>query len=507
MDRKETRTLLKNALANVARGSAAAVVAIVLPTFLTRLMVPAAFSAWALVLQLSAYMGYLDFGIQTAVGRFVAHANEKGDAEHRDRIASTSFAMLGLAGLLGLCFAVGLAPLLPHIFRQIPTSLIFGSQIALLLVGSSLAIALPASVFNGIFIGYQRNEVPAAIIGSSRIVAAVLLVLVVAHGGGLAQMGATTAAVNLASYGLQYLMYRRVAPALHLSRRFISREAAGELFDYCVSLSVWSFAILLITGLDVLLVGYFQFEAVAPYAVAGSLITFLAGLQNAIFSAMIPSTAVMHARREPDELGRVMITATRYGTFLLLVAGLPLILFARGVLTLWVGAGYATRGAHILEVLVAANILRLALTPYTVALIGSGQQRLVVLTPLLEGFTNLFVSVVLGYLFGAIGVAFGTLVGSLVGVMSNFVYNMPRTIGLRFGISDYLRDGLLRPAICGLPFVAFAIVIRSSDSFVSITTGLSLIAMLAVTAFLVWRWGLVGSERKKLLARHFAPQM
>ena len=78
--RKETLTLLKNALANVFRGGAAAVVAVVLPSFLARLMSTSAYGAWLLILQLSAYVGYLDFGIQTAVGRFVAHSNERGDA-------------------------------------------------------------------------------------------------------------------------------------------------------------------------------------------------------------------------------------------------------------------------------------------------------------------------------------------------------------------------------------------------------------------------------------------
>jgi hypothetical protein len=84
---------------------------------------------------------------------------------------------------------------------------------------------------------------------------------------------------------------------------------------------------------------------------------------------------------------------------------------------------------------------------------------------------------------------------------------MPRTVGLAFGISDYLRDGLLRPVICGLPLVVFGIMIRGSNSSASITTGLGLAGTLAATALLVWRWGLVGSEREKLLARRFAPQM
>ena len=100
MYKKEKLILVKNAIANVIRGGATALVAIALPPFLTRLMSPSAFGAWVLILQLSAFVGYLDFGIQTAVGRFVAHANERGDTEHRDRIVNTSLAVLSLTCLV-----------------------------------------------------------------------------------------------------------------------------------------------------------------------------------------------------------------------------------------------------------------------------------------------------------------------------------------------------------------------------------------------------------------------
>ena len=501
MNRNEILVLVKNAAANVIRGGAGALIAIVLPIFLTRFMVPAAFSAWALVLQIGAYMGYLDFGIQTSVGRFLAHANEKGDAEHCDRIASTSFAALCTAGVLGLCGTAVASVLLPHIFRQMPVALASGAQIALILVGCSLAVGLPASVFNGIFVGFQRNEVPAVIIGGSRILGAILLIFVVAHGGGLARMGATTAAVNVVTYGLQYVMYRKVAPTVRLSMRFVSRETGQELFNYCLSLAVWSFGMLLVSGLDVVLVGYFQFEAVAPYAVATSLITFLAGLQNAIFSAMIPSTAVLHARREPEELGRVMITATRYGTFLLLLAGLPLILFPREILAVWVGPVYAARGEHFLAILAAANMIRLALAPYAVALIGTGQQRLVLLTPLLEGFSNLLVSIGLGYVFGAIGVAIGTLFGSVVVLIGCLYYNMPRTTDIQFKLGAYVRDGFLRPLLCAVPGLLFAFAVRVFPDVSQVRVGLAAALAVASTLVCIWRWGLLVSERHKLKPR------
>jgi O-antigen/teichoic acid export membrane protein len=507
MNRKEKLVLVKNATANVVRGGAAAMLAMILPPFLTRLMSADSFGAWSLVLQVSAYVGYLDFGVQTAVGRFVAHANEKGDVEQRVRIVTTALVALSAVGMLGIVASIPLASLVPHVFRQIPHAIVGDAQMALLLVAGSLAVGLPASVFNGVFIGLQRNEVPAAIIGGSRIFSAFALILVVRHGGDLTQMAIAVAAVNLASYALQYLMYRKMIPDARFSIYVVSRRTVKELFDYCLSLSIWSVAMLLVSGIDLSLVGYFQFEAVAYYAVATSLITFVGGLQNALFNVMVPSTAVLHARGESRELGRLMISATRYGTFLLLLTGVPLILAARSVLTLWVGPAYAAHGVRILQVLVAANIIRLTAVPYVMTLIGTGEQRLVTVTPFLEGMSNLVVSIVAGSMFGAVGVAIGTLFGSFVGVGGNLFYNMRRTVHIAFRVSDYLRDGLVRPAICALPLIAYVAAIELNKVSATTTRFLCLVAAILATGILVWRFGLLGSEREKLRAWRLAPQV
>jgi len=506
MDRNEKIVLARNAISNVARGGAASLVAVLLPPFLTRLMSPEGFGVWSLVLQLSAYVGYLDFGIQTAVGRFVAHANERGDTECRNGIASTALAVLIAAGTMGLAGIAIAAVVLPNIFRQLPGGLVGDARAALLLVGCSLAVGLPASVFTGIFVGLQRYEVPAAIIGGSRVVSAILVVFVVSRGGSLARMGMAVAGVNLVSYFLQYAMYRRLAPTVRLSAHLISLETGRQLFRYCLSLSVWTSATLLITGLDVLLVAYFQFEAVPYYAVAATLVTFLAGLQNAVFGVMIPSTAVQHARGDWKELGRTMVTATRYGSFLLLITGLPLILAAREILSLWMGPAYAVHGVRVLQILAAANVIRLLNVPYVMALIGTGQQRLVVVTPLLEGFSNLLVSLIAGFMYGALGVAVGTLVGSLAGMAGNLVYNMRRTVGVEFRISDYLRDGLLRPAICALPPIVSVVLLQSRTESALLIRYVVLAAALTATAILVWRLGLIGQEREKLRLWCFASQ-
>ena len=493
MNTRERLTVLKNAFANVVRGGAAALVAIALPPFLTRLMLPDAFGAWSLVLQLSAFVGYLDFGIQTAIGRFVAHTGESGDSKHRDRIVNTSFAALASAGALGVAGCVGLALLLPRIFHQIPAALLHDSRWALVLVGSSLAIGLPCSVFNGIFVGLQRYEIPAAVIGGSRLLSAALLVFIVKQGGSLTAMAAAVAVVNLFSYALQYLLYRKLTPSVNFRRDLISKAAGRELFDYCLSLSIWSFATLLVTGLDIALVGYFDFRSVAYYAAAATLITFILGLQNALFTAMIPAAAVLEARRDTSELGRTLLSTSRYGMFILLASGVPLLLATRPILTVWVGPDYAAHASLILQVLVVANIIRLSAVPYAMLLIGTGQQRLVTISPLLEGFSNLAISLIVGALLGAVGVAIGTLVGAIVGIAANFVYNLPRSTRIAASRMLYFRDGYLRPAVCVSPVL---LLFPLRHLFSNDGASVALVALLAL--MLTWTIGLSASERERI---------
>ncbi|MCU1297264.1 MAG: rane protein involved in the export of O-antigen and teichoic acid [Acidobacteriaceae bacterium] len=492
--------LVKNAIANVARGSSSALVAIALPPFLTRSMSPDAYGTWALILQISAYVGYLDFGIQTAVGRFVAHATEKGDAESRDSLVSTSLAALSAAGMIAITFSIVVAVMLPHLFKQLPSIFVTDARIALVLVSSSLAVGLPASVFNGIFIGLQRYEVPAAIIAGSRLVAAVLVILVVKFGGTLTRMGAVMAAINLASYVLQYLMYRRLAPSVRISTRLVSRAAGRELFDYCLSLTIWSFATLLVTGLDIILVGIFDFRSVAYYTIAATLITFILGLQNAIFGVLIPASAVLAARNRASELGEMLISSTRLGMLLLFVTGLPLLVATKPILSLWVGPVYAQNTALLLRVLVLANIIRMSALPYAMLLIGTGQQRLVIVTPLLEGCSNLFISIVAGTVMGAAGVAIGTLVGSIVGILVNIIYNIPRTTAIGVDLVTYLKEGLLRPVLCITPML-FVFISKLVFPSVVETMQIELFLAAALSTLLAfWSLGLTVSQRSRVLS-------
>lgn len=449
--------MAKNAAANLIRGGTAGVVAIFLPAVLVRHMAQVEYSAWVLVLQVSAYSTYLDFGLQTAVGRYIAIADEREDSQQRDSVFTTAFVGLLISSIIAIAGLVAVACTVGMFFPKIPASLLPSMRAALLIVGSSIALGLPSSAWCGVFIGLQRNELVAAVIGTTRLSSALALVLAVLHGSSIIGMAVIVAGINLTSYLSLYLLVKRFSKVT-FRLDLVEKSVARDLIGYCFSLTVWSFSTLLVSGLDILFVGRFDFGALIPYALATSLVNFIAGVQTAIFGAMMPHAAVLHARGDSARLGAIVISATQLALLLLLLTGLPIAIFAGPLIRIWIGNQYVVEGSKLLVILVTANIIRLTGVPYSVVLVASGQQKLVTLSPLCEGLTNLAASVFLGMRFGAIGVAAGTLIGGIVGLLGHIVYNMPRTRKeVSFRVRAFLLSGVSLPLLAATPLIALLI--------------------------------------------------
>src|SRR5271154_7232217 len=111
MSRK--RKVLQGSASNLIRVLLSMLVSLVLPPFLVHHMAASEYSAWVLILQLSAYVNLLDFGLQTAIGKFVAEHNAAGDREASHHIVSTSFTILAIGAviaIIGIAIMAGRIP-------------------------------------------------------------------------------------------------------------------------------------------------------------------------------------------------------------------------------------------------------------------------------------------------------------------------------------------------------------------------------------------------------------
>ena len=305
------RRFIKNAIANLGRGSTGAIAAVLLPPVLVRHMAPASYAVWVLVLQTAAYAGYLNFGLQSAIGRYVAYANEKKDFEQRDSVFSTAVVGLVCAAVISIICLVAAIVAAPAIFPKVPLPLIPQMRWALLIVGFAMAVELPASACGAVFVGVERYEIPAMAGGAARLLSSLGVIAAALAGRSLVVMATVIALTNLLSYLAQYLALRRMLPDVRFQKDLVRRSTAHELYGCCLGLTVMSFAMLLVTGFDLVMVGRFEFSAVTPYSTAASMITFISGLLYAVIGVMMPHAAALYARDKAVEIGQLVVSSTR----------------------------------------------------------------------------------------------------------------------------------------------------------------------------------------------------
>jgi O-antigen/teichoic acid export membrane protein len=496
--RRVRQTFSRNVAYSISRVVANSLVGLVLPAYLTHHLSVKIYGAWVLILQLSAYVSYLDFGVQTAISKYVAEYEARGDTEGARHRASAGFSIMLAASIIGVLLTLVLAWRVPYIFRDMPASLYKDVRIALTLVGISLATVLASSVFSAIFLGLQKYSVPMGISIINRLLFTLVVCSTVFFRSSLALMGLGAALVNTFTSLLQIAAWRKWAGQVRVSIFMGSWTIFKEVLGYCGTLAIWQAAMLCISGLDVVIVGRYDFPETAYYSIATLPTSFMLLIIVSVLGPLLPAASALSTQRTPKEMGNLLIRATRYSTILLLVTGLPLIVCGFYILHYWVGAPYAFHAIRYLQILVIANITRNICLAYATMVVATGQQKLATASAVSESIVNLTSSIFLARHLGAIGVALGTCLGALVGVLVHFFLSMHNTRNtLRVSRPRLFQRGVGRPAVIAIPSILLLPLWWSSTS-PYLSPQLSL-AWCFATLLLAWFGGFSSEERHLIL--------
>jgi O-antigen/teichoic acid export membrane protein len=477
-------TLLKNSAANIAGGLANALLAVALPSILVRHLAAPSFDAWAVVLQLAAVVNVFQFGLQVAVGRYVAFHTARAEPARRAEIANTALAALWLLAGVAIVAVLIAAWLLPRWIPGMPDAVVRDARLALIALGSGLALGLPATAAAGIYTGLQRNEIPALFVVVSRIAIAVAVVLLALAGAGIVAIATAYGAIIAGTAIVQLRFAATHLPEFEFRRERVTRAAGRELVSYCTSMTIWSMAMLAIGGLDAVIAGYFDFRWAGYYAVAASASALLVGLQAAVLQPFVAIAASLASRGERRRLGALLVETTYLNTLAFMLAGVLLIVAGTPLLALWLGADFGAKALPVVQVVLAGMLLRQTLAPYATFLLGTGEQRLLILPPLYEAAAKLAASVALAAWIGPLGVALGTVVGAIVCLATNLTLTYPRVRGIEMPRSQFTGRGLLRPVLTVAPLLVAGALASMRDGGASppIAAAIVVVALAAVIA-------------------------
>jgi len=494
------RRVIKNSLANLITGLSIALTTVLVPPVLARTLSRLEFGAWVLVLQMAGYVKVLDLGLQGAVGRYIAYYLARSDQQSARDFASTAISVLTLVAAMGVTGIVLAALHLHLLFPQLPLRLVKSTSLAMGLVGVTASLGLPASVFRGILVGIERNELVALIVVPMGVALSGGLIFVAIVSRSILDLAFTYSCITLFSYGLYWLISNRYAH-LQIAPSHFKGSMAREALSYCSTTMIWSAAMLLISGLDVAIVGRLDFRHVAVYAACVAPITILAGAQNAMFSPMLQVGARKLAQGATLKLGDLLERTTRISMLFNLAYAFPLFVFSHEVLAIWLGDKYAEQGTLILRLLLVGNAIRLVATPYANLLLATGRHHRARIAPIAESTANFTAAVLLGLRYGAVGVAAGVIFGSVVGQMLNYLYNFPRTEELVGNRNKLVRKAIGVPLACCSPLVLALYLDEHLVKSARVAVLFDVVATVLVVT-LIWKVALDPVDKRLLLSRH-----
>jgi len=155
------KKLAFGSMLGVANHLATVVIALFLMPFVVFSLGDRMYGFWTLASAFIGYYGLLDFGLSSAVSRFIAKEIGAGDKEECNRIVNNAFFIFSCIGLVVLIITFVLSYLAFLFFPDPVESTLF--QKVILVLGINVAVYFPIKVYKGIVVAHLQFEIMAII--------------------------------------------------------------------------------------------------------------------------------------------------------------------------------------------------------------------------------------------------------------------------------------------------------------------------------------------------------
>jgi O-antigen/teichoic acid export membrane protein len=487
------RLAVRNVGTNYLAYGAAIVSGLILTPITISAITKEGYGAWVFIASLTTLLRVLDFGISPTVIRYTAFHRGSGAADDIHALASASFAVFLVLGLMSLLVGLVLAWFLPSMI-SLPADLEQPAQVACVIAVFTLATQAPLGLFGSLLKGAQRFDVLNAGTLVSIAVYFVLVVTVLTRHGTLPILAtlALIATVVRLSYPLLYV--RRELPGLRLSPRLVTGQSVRELLGFSGYTFFSHVAGKVLFSADVLVIGaVLGAKQVALYGVAARLFDLATSVAATGTDVMLPVQSELEGRGEQSRQRALTTTGIRAATCVAVLLALPMVVLPAWVLHAWLGSGFSAS--------IAPLALLGATVPFTVItsvlgqfLIARGRPSLLAVSQIALAVANLALTILLLLETREIWTAaFATLVVQIAGALL-LLPLLARREGMPYAAvvvswGTPVAVGIL----AAVPTLVVARVLTDTDSLLVLAVVGAYWA--AVFSALAWRLALTRGER------------
>ena len=433
------------------------VVGIFLAPFILHHLGDAAFGIWVLIFSITGYYGLFDFGIRSSVLRYFSRALAQDDREELGKVINTSLFSYSCIGGVTFLLTLAIAPHLDKLFHITP-EFHATARLLLVMVGGAVSLGFPLEISGSVLEGLQRFD----IVNSTGIVATIargaLTVVALSRGGGIVVVALITVAAPLITSAIRGIIVQRICP-LPLGWHYVDRGTFRRMAGYSSITFMTIVAGRLKFKTDEIIIGSMMSAAAITYFNIGARIVDYAGLVvTSLAQIFLPMSSHSEAVGDTDALRRILILGNRSCALVILPICATLIILGKSVIEVWVGAKYVATSYPVLVIMMLATTILWMQGASTRVLFGMGKHATFAVVTLIEGISNVILSVILIRPYGIIGDSLGTAIPMFCSMVFFLPWHMCHRLGLR--MSTYLGQAYTLPLVICAPMIVTMLLLK-----------------------------------------------
>lgn len=470
---------------------------------------------WALLWSIFGYSLLLDFGFGASIQKYTSESVVTKDWDKFNRIVSTVFFNYTFVSVIIMIVSVILAFNIQHIFTFDDANIEYYKK-ALLVFGIGTSIVFPIGFFTEILRGMQalhlRNIVE-IIVSILNFTGMLLIVYFFKLDKPLIWMALVAIGTTFISSILMGIISHRLIPELSIKWRYYDRKMLRSVMSFSLYAYLITFTNLIIFKTDQLVISIFGSVAlISIYQISSRLAETFRTFSKQFLDNLGPVSATLFAAGNKSKMAEIMTQSTRLMGFISTLFLVPLLVYVRPLLKIWLELEETTGVIVAVILLLSMYVLLFYRSTSVYMLLMANEQKKLTKIALIECVANLVLSIFLiHYLrpivayFGydlpvngeIIGVALGTFIPNIILALS---FNLP--IAVKFcetSLWSFIKTSVLKTNIAGVIYVAVAIALYklinpSNIWIVLLNSGISVIVYIT----LFYLIGFEGWEKQQI---------
>jgi O-antigen/teichoic acid export membrane protein len=457
MRKIEKRQIIKNVSSSWFSLGINVIAGFLLSPYILHRLGDTAFGIWVLIFSVTGYYGLFDLGIRSSIVRYVSKFTATGDREELAKLINTSLFTYSCIGVLTMLVTLVVASQVDRMFR-IPPEFLSTARWLLLMVGASVAIGFPVGIFGGFLEGLQSFYILNWTNVVSTLLRAALIVLALNRGYGLLTVALITVVLPLLASLLRGFLALRLCP-VPFGVKYVDRATFRQIANY----GGISFMIMVAGRLkfktDEIVIGAFMSAAAITYFNIGARIVDYAGqVVIALSQIFVPMSSQSDARGDMNRLRKIFLVGNRVCGFTIFPVCVILLILGKSVIEVWVGKRYIAASYPVLVIMILCSTLWFAQGASGRILFGMSKHGTWAVVTLIEGVSNLILSIILVRPYGIIGDALGTAIPLTCSMLFFMPQHLCKKLNIR--LRTFVRESYTLPFLLCLPLAAVLLLMQ-----------------------------------------------